>query len=110
MVSDEEVISLCLAWRTDRGLALCRCLGHVVEHINPEHAFQHEDPDFKSCWVMVDDVISCRIESNSLTTVQLPVSDMPTDVQSEVYRLIGQTLELTRMHTELELIQYINRP
>jgi len=101
VVAEHKSIQLALAWPTDTGLVIGLYLGHLVEQAGSND---------ENCCVLIDDVVSCRIESETLSTKQLPVSDLPADVQAEVNRLIGRTLGLNRLFTELKLLQYINPP
>ena len=101
MSAEQQVIPLKLGWRIDGGFILCLYHGHVLEQ---------RASDDRLCWVMIDNVISCRIESDTLSTEQLPLGNLPVEFHSAVNRLIGQALELIRLRTEHELLQYINPP
>ena len=101
MTPKQKNIVITLAWPADQGLVICICTGTVTEN---------RKPNDEVCSVLILDVISCRVTSDTLSTQQLPVSDMPTDIQIAVSKLIGRTLTLNILRTEHELLQYINPP
>ncbi len=101
MSPKRQVIRLKLAWPIEGGFILCLYLGHAVEQ---------RVSDDRLCWVMIDEVVSCRIESDALSTEQLPLDEVPVEFHSAVNKLVGRTLELIRLRTEHELLQYIHPP
>ncbi|VTS07768.1 unnamed protein product [Tuwongella immobilis] len=101
MSAEPQSISINLGWSTHGGWLLGRFLGHKLDRrASADRLF----------WVMIDDVISCRIQSDTLSTEQMPLSKLPVEFHTEVKRLIGRSLELARWCVECETLQYITPP
>lgn len=98
MASEQRVVPLALMLPSSFGWIISLYYWHEIEHMSSNE---------ETCYVVIDGVMSCRIESKTLSTPQLSISDMPEEVQLIVNELIGKTYRFDRAWVESGILIYI---
>src|SRR5262249_55008862 len=89
-----------VTWTGTVGGIICVCVGRVI---GPSTWNQER------CQVAIDQVKGCYFENSSSTDLTM-ADHLPTDVKTEVNRLIGTILDLDCEFVKAGMTQYINPP